>query len=239
MKKLSLLLVSFCFFHLASANAQVRPVEEIYPGYNASVLENAKQVETLFNGMPTSFKMKRFLSAGSQCFQRAQIWTYDFYRNKRINSMKVFVFYTHAYKAAYRRLKGEQFDWWFHVAPYLLAKDENGQVQEWAVDPSFAEKPLNIHDWSMLFVDTHKKCKEYVPYSQFRSEVEGGPNMKMGAEHCYIVRVPATDYDNLDVEARDKGELTTYRWDMQDVEISAKLAPTNDSRSDIKRLLGL
>ena len=153
--------------------------------------------------------------------------------------MKVFVFYTHAYKAAYERQFGHSFVWWFHVSPYVLAKDANGQVKEFTTDPSFADKPLNIQDWSMLFVDTKKKCKEYVPYSQFRNEVEGGPDATVGTEHCYLVRVPAADYDPRAVEARDSGEVKDYQFDLRDVKAAAKLAPTNDSRDYIMSLMGL
>ena len=89
----------------------------------------------------------------------------------------------------------------------------------------------------MLFVDTKKKCKEYVPYSQFIREVEEGGIV--GTEHCYLVRVPATDYDPPAVEARQAGEVTDYHFDMRDVKTAAKLAPTNSTRDYIMSLLGL
>lgn len=179
------------------------------------------------------------MSCGSRCFQRAEVRTYDIYRNNHINAVKVFVFYTHADKEAYQRQFSHSFVWWFHAYSYVLAKDANGQVKELTTDPSFADKPLNIQDWSMLFVDTKKKCKEYVPYSQFSNEVEGGPDATVGTEHCYLVRVPAVDYDPRAEEARDSGEVKDYQFDLRDVKAAAKLAPTNDSSDYIMSLMGL
>jgi hypothetical protein len=231
---------SFCLF-LSVANADQAHVslDHLYPGYAPTVLNSSSDVQQLFDGMPVYFGVEGRFSSGSQCFHRAEIWSYDFYRNKNINAMKVFVFYTFAYKQAYKAMKGYDFEWWFHVAPYVLNKDENGKITETVLDPTFADQPMNMADWGDLFVDTKKPCKEWVRFEDFKNEVEGGTDAVVGTEHCYLVRVPATDFDPTSVEARDVGQVTDYTWDLNQVKFAADHATLHWARDELMQRLGL
>ena len=72
----------------------------------------------------------------------------------------------------------------------------------------------------------------------FRHEVENGPDAVFGTEHCYIVRVPATDFDPIDVEARTSGQKTSYEWNYQNIEQSLDRAQTAGKREWWKKRLG-
>jgi hypothetical protein len=235
-------LFAFSFFNYSAQATNSTPdLAHLYPGYEPTVLKSSAEVQAIFDQMPTGFHMpnRYFKFGGSQCYQRAELWSYDLYRNQNIKVMKTFVFYTFAYKNAYRNLTDNNFDWWFHVAPYVLNKDENGNVVESVLDPTFADTPLNMQDWSQLFVDTHVKCKEFVRYQDFKDEVVASPTSHVGTEHCYIVRVPGTDFNADSVEARDAGSISGYHFDMDQVMTSLENAPLNWEKDELKQKLGL
>ncbi len=242
MKKIitSLSLFFVLFSMASSAHAQVTTLDHLFPGYQPTVLASSTEVSAIFDGMPNTFKMGTFLGGASQCFMRAEIWSYDLYRNHHINTMKVFLYFTHAFKDAYKDMFHKKFVWWFHVTPYVLVQNADGSgVQELTLDKTFIEAPESVQQWETHFIPTHKKCAEFVPFEQFKNEVLDGPNAITGTEHCYLVRVPGTDFDEHDAEMRDAGMLKDYQFNMDDVRVSADQAPTIWTRGKIKELLGL
>jgi hypothetical protein len=38
--------------------------------------------------------------------------------------------------------------WWYHVAPIIRVRDAQGQVGAWVLDPSMADRPITIRDWT-------------------------------------------------------------------------------------------
>jgi hypothetical protein len=204
----------------ASAHAQAPaasptpglPLDQLYPGYQATVLESPAAVNDVFNSLPREMNMGSFLVPASQCFQRAEVWSYDMYKTKHINPMKIFIFYTYAYKK-----------WFYHESGHTFA--------------AFSKTPLNVYDWSRLDIDNTTPCKEGVRYQDFKDELENG--YVGGTVQCYLVRVPGTDYDPVSVEDRDSGKLTGYDWDMGDVNYAVNHAVQSSARKDLKAELGL
>lgn len=217
-----------------SSNAQPTALDQLFPGYQPTVFKSYSDVKKVFDDyMPLGFKTGTW-GRVSQCYQRAELWSYNLYRNYQINPMKVFIFYTHTYRRAY------DFDWWFHVAPYVLMRNPSTQqLEEYVLDPIFVDEPLSMKPWTDLFLESHRKCAEFVPYEKFRREVENGPDAIYGHEHCYIVRVPATDYDPTDVEAREAGRINGYHYNMDELQQAVTYAPTNGMRGYWRDLLGL
>jgi hypothetical protein len=218
-----------------SASAQNQPaLDQLFPGYQPTVFQSYDEVKKVFDDyMPLGFKTGSW-GRPSQCYQRAELWSYNLYRNYHINPMKVFIFYTHTYRSAYN------FDWWFHVAPYVLVKNPSTQqLEEYVLDPIFVDEPLSMKPWTDLFLESHRKCAEFVPYEKFRREVESGNDAVYGKEHCYIVRVPATDYDPTDVEAREAGQKNGYIYGRDELEQAVTYAPTNGMRGWWRAQLGL
>jgi hypothetical protein len=229
----------------ASAHAQAPaasatpglPLDQLYPGYQATIIQSPDAVNQLFNDMPRVMQEGGFLTPASQCFQRAEIWSYDLYKTKNVNAMKIFIFYTAAYKKLVQKETGHSFAWWFHVAPYVVNKDAKGNLTESVLDPTFEKTPVNVYDWTRLDIKSDKPCKENVRYQDFQPELENG--FKGGTELCYLVRVPGTDYDPVSVENRDNGTLTGYDWDMGDVNYALNHAVIGSDRKALKETLGL
>lgn len=237
--KLILILIGLTL--LASVSfAQTTELDRLYPGYVPTVFHSYDEVTKVFDDqMPMGFKTGNW-GPSSQCYQRAELWSYNFYRNYRVNAMKVFVFYTHTYRQAYHAMYGKKFEWWFHVAPYLLVRDASTQIlKEFVVDPTFSDTPQEMKPWTDMFVETHRKCAEFVPFEKFEAEVRNGPDAIFGKEHCYIVRSPATDYDPTDVEARSLGQKTGFVYGMDELHQAVTYAPTARMRGWWKAQLGL
>ncbi len=222
------------------------------------MLESAQQAEQIFSRMPEGFKEEGGFRSESQCFHRAAIWSYDFHRNQKIESMKVFVFYTYAFRAAYFKATGYPFDWWFHVAPYVVAKSVTpGKIDEWVMDKTYLEKPTDIGTWSNLFATLHlrcdesrenctmqrfaddKACAENVPYSQFINEVHAEKKPQVyGKEFCYIIRTPGTIAHPNDIPALEAEMTKDLKWQESDVLRALQSAPTRQRRSFFYQLLG-
>ena len=118
--------------------------------YNYTVTDVARRgltKERLFQGMD-----RTFLKIGdSICSNRALVWAYNFERQYRIDTAKLFLFYTDK--------TGEAGDktWWYHVTPLV---NENGQL--WALDAGFpgsVRRPLTIREWLTRFAGS-TNCKE-------------------------------------------------------------------------------
>lgn len=231
-----------------SEAAKTLPLDKIAPGYSPTVFSSKDEVMKLWDIMPWSeFKPGDRRFNPSQCYMRAQLWGYDFYRNHQVNAMKVFVFYTHTFKRWYEnwakanKKKDKKFDWWYHVAPYVLLKDPASQsLQEWVLDPSFAfmlggsdpkstDRPLNMKEWTDLFVESKRACKEFVRYQDFQCEVESAsqdcPKIQYGTEHCYIIRTPAPVYNPDEIAELHSGSRKGYSWDYKNTTESLEKAP--------------
>lgn len=93
-----------------------------------------------------------FVKLGSSiCSNRALIWAYDMKRNYRINTAKMFLFYSEKTGTAGQKI------WWYHVTPLV---NENGKL--WALDagfPGFVNRPLIPTDWLQKFAGS-SNCKE-------------------------------------------------------------------------------
>jgi hypothetical protein len=226
----------------------LRQREKVMREYVPTVLDSYEQVQKVYESMSWQyFKPGARRWNPSQCYMRAHLWTYDFFKNQNsLKAMKVFVFYTHAYKEWYQQQARDQewgeseFGWWYHVAPYVLSRspgDPQSKVQEWVLDPSFddlvasesdAEKPLNMKAWTDLFVESKKPCRENVRYEDFRCEVEKvGSTCRqaiVGQEHCYLVKVPATLYTPDDVVEYQRGKIRHFYWSHSSLQESVQEA---------------
>ena len=87
----------------------------------------------------------------SICSNRAQVWAYDYKRHHKIDTAKIFLFFT---------VKNSRFNganWWYHVSPVV-----NEKSKLWVMDGGFPAKfnsPLLVDDWLKIF-SRDQKCKE-------------------------------------------------------------------------------
>ena len=234
-----LVLSGFCFHSAATANSLADPAHR-FAGYEPTVFENESQVVQLFKQMESSFKPLNplFLQFGSQCTQRAETWTYDWYKGASTKSEKVFVFYTLAFKEYYQNLHQKKFKWWFHVSPYLLVKAASGETAERVMDAEFSDKPQSMKEWTDLFIDSKQNCIENVPYANFAGDVTGVGASYDKSAHCYLVRAPMYDMYPMNIDAREQGQKSEMDWDLDQVRFGAR-ALRNSARVDFLERVGL
>ncbi|MFP5385878.1 MAG: protein-glutamine glutaminase family protein [Bacteriovoracia bacterium] len=103
--------------------------------------------ESLFSRMDRDFIVPK----SSICSNRALMWANNFKKNQKLDTGKIFLFYT--------KKKGEISlkTWWYHVAPVI---NENGNV--WVMDagfPGFIDSPISTNEWLLKFSSSNN-CKE-------------------------------------------------------------------------------
>ena len=222
MKFLSLV---FTLLSVQSSFAQGIDLTKRFVGYDPTVYETESEVNNLFAGMENDFKQVNLFQlrfTGTQCTARAETWVYDLYKTKNVKSEKVFVFYTLAYHQWYREQQNKKFIWWFHVSPYVLAKDSNGNVEELVMDKAFLSKPAGMKEWTDLFIESKQPCIENVPYKNFEGDITGtGASYDKNA-HCYIVRAPMYDMFPIDIYNREAVLRTQMDFDLDQVTFASK-----------------
>ncbi|MBF0316192.1 MAG: hypothetical protein HQK50_16575 [Oligoflexia bacterium] len=105
----------------------------------------------LFSKMHPNFVGSRrvFRRNPSQCFRRAQVWTYEFERDFGVESRKYFLMFTGKFRSG-----GCSYNWWFHVTPYLSVAYRRGEVVPLTMDREYAAGPIDRDSWSRLFVNS-------------------------------------------------------------------------------------
>ncbi len=160
-----------------------------------SDLQSTEKLGTLFENMMNDGDRTR-----SQCFKRAHMWAYDLWSQLGINSQKVFIFYTRRY------IDLEDFEWWFHVAPLLVAGGE-----EYVMDGTFMKNPVTLDHWQKFFIKSEKiTCPVVERYNDFKDN--------QWSRLCYLMKVPMYYLSPLDIENRDtKGELKNH-WVLEELQ---------------------
>lgn len=137
----------------------------------------------------------------AECFQRAHLWALEMRQMMNAQTQKVFLFFSDRYT----RRTG--FDWWFHVAPFILV---NGV--EMVLDPFFFDRPVDMRTWTDRFMDGDPECLVVQSYQEYEAQ-----NKKVD---CILRKIPMYYYGPLSVEARDKENKLISDW-MDDEVIGA------------------
>jgi hypothetical protein len=97
---------------------------------------------------------------GSQCYDRAHVWTYEALRNQNVQLGKAWLFFSDNYIERYN------FKWWFHVAPVgkVIMK---GIVEDRILDREFAKFPMQFKIWTDKFMENKVDCKFIQKYSDY------------------------------------------------------------------------
>lgn len=242
--------------------------DEILDAQMAAVAQASgdPEVEKLLFPMPTDFRptvvssraqaeeifshMFRGTSGTSQCFQRANYWAHSLYLFQGVRVMKVFVFFSEAYRSLdpnrpedYIRLGfrparegAPNHKWWFHVSPMIYIQESADQEpSELVIDAGFGSVirgPLAMRDWTNVFVDTHKECPVIDNYSvvradqqEYRADPDRYKRRLRGREHCWLRIVPMYVYQPSDIEAADRSGVmprSWSRWAMANMECAVR-----------------
>lgn len=140
---------------------------------------------------------------GSECYDRAHIWSYETFQIFDTQSEKAFLFFADHYITNFR------FKWWFHVAP-VVKVNMKGNIEERVMDVRFSKNPLKMKLWTNIFMKNGVECKTvplYTDYSQHPNE-----------DDCYIIKSSMFYWQPKDLEefARSGYEKTEFvPWEVR------------------------
>lgn len=147
----------------------VRPArnKDTPAAFNPTVFNSVAHAQSYFNTMDSQTK------DDSQCYNRAHGWAYDLWSQYRINSLKIFIFFTRRYIREY------DYKWWFHVSPMVLVGSQ-GRNYEYVMDRSFTRGPVEVRTWTDIFMKNRAFCPHVRYYTDYRNHQE--------AEYCYLMK---------------------------------------------------
>ena len=136
--------------------------------------------------------MDRGTRSSSQCYNRAYVWGHDLWRDRGVNSMKIFLFFTTKYIREFR------YDWWFHVSPMSYVAEE-----EYVMDRLFSKTPLRPQTWTNIFMQNNSVCKSVTKYFDYHKDDP--------IEYCFLLRSTMFYLGPSALKRRDEGyEKTEY-----------------------------
>lgn len=137
--------------------------------YEPTILSDIVTAQRIFDGMRPNYRDR------AQCYNKAHVWVYEENKKWKLNSMKVFMFFTTKYIREYN------YNWWFHVSPFVFVHDGLGN-QEKVLDYSYTNGPLNMKIWSDIFIHSHQECLVVNKYSDY--------NNHQNERHCFFMKMP-------------------------------------------------
>lgn len=125
---------------------------------------------------------------GSECYDRAHIWTYEEFQRSKLYSMKAFLFFSDSYIRKYN------YKWWFHVAPLVSYKTLGKKIDK-VLDPKYANWPLSMKQWTNRFMQNNARCQQVERYSQYSRPVS--------VQDCYVIVANMYFWQPKDLEVFD------------------------------------
>ncbi len=151
----------------------------------------------------------RYNPKDSQCFNRAMIWSYEWWRDHELKSNKIFIFFTRNY------IRKFNFEWWFHVAPYVHVLKER-KIVERVMDIKYANSPLPIPSWTNIFMKNNAKCPVITKYSDYADFPFEG--------FCYIQRTHMFTYQPSDLQMYEAWGYTKKNFNFNEIKNAYKEA---------------
>ncbi|HXH76239.1 MAG TPA: protein-glutamine glutaminase family protein [Bacteriovoracaceae bacterium] len=193
-----------------SASEIASPIEAHRPSGMKSLMSFTPSVIDSPEAALLIFKAARINPKDSQCFNRAQIWTYEWRANNNLFTSKIWLFFTRKY------IRKFAFKWWFHVAPYLHVM-EAGQVYERVADLKYGKKgPMKVQQWTNIFLSNDSECPVVTSYSEQANYPETG--------WCYVMKSSMYYYQPIDLEVLDKDGKERNHWNPSEVRQAYKEA---------------
>jgi hypothetical protein len=168
------------------------------PDYVPSVLSSPEWAQKYFTESKRNPKE-------SQCFNRAHVWSYDWFIKHKLNSSKMFIFFTRKF------IREHKFEWWFHIAPYVHVV-VNNNIRERVMDMKYTNGPSSVGNWVRRFVKDGPKCTTVKKYSDYANFPENG--------NCYLMRSSMYSYWPLDLENEELHGTVKTTWVPEEVNIA-------------------
>jgi hypothetical protein len=129
----------------------------------------------------------------SQCFNRALVWSYEWYKDHSLKSMHMFVFFTRNYIRRYN------FEWWWHIAPYVHVMHD-GKVVERLMDIKYTKGPVTVQQWTNIFMRNDAQCRVVTKYSDYADHPYTGD--------CYLMRTSMYFYQPSELQMNESWGFT-------------------------------
>lgn len=144
----------------------------------------------------------RYNPKDSQCFNRAQVWSYEWWKKHSLKSNKLLIYFTRTYIRRYN------FEWWFHIAPYVHVM-ENGKVVERVMDVKYSRGPMEFQKWANLFLRNDAPCPVITKYSDYADHPYSG--------ECFFQRTHMYTYQPADLQMLEAWGYNKTNWNMDEV----------------------
>lgn len=167
--------------------------------------EKATYVPTTIASMGVArkyFREARYNPKESQCFNRAMVWTYEWWRNHSLKSNKLLIYWTRTYIRRYN------FEWWFHISPYVHIMHE-GKVVERTMDVKYTHGPLEFRSWTNIFTHRKPECPTITKFSDYADNPYTG--------ECYIQRTYMYTYQPADLQMYEAWNYSKDKFQMAEV----------------------
>lgn len=174
------------------------PISDFYNSYDN--LHEEDYVPTVISSLNETrkiFRSARYHDKDSQCFNRAHIWTYEWWKRYNLKSNKILIYFTRNYIRRY------DFEWWFHIAPYVHV-NEDGQVLERVMDIKYTSGPLKFRTWSKIFLHDDAVCPVITKYSDYADFPYVGS--------CFIQRTNMYTYQPADLQMNEAFGYKKTTW---------------------------
>lgn len=182
----------------------VAPVPEIR--YSGEIPKSLQEfVPTTIESMAVAkslFRSARYNPKESQCFNRAMVWTYEWYKNHSLRSNKILIYFTRNYIRRYN------FEWWFHIAPMVHVMD-NGKVVERVMDRKYTSGPLELTKWANIFLQKDPPCPIITKYSDYADYPYTG--------ECMLQRTHMYTYQPADLQMYEAWGYHKENFNMDEV----------------------
>lgn len=181
-------------------------VENLPPEISMNTSSNkSNYIPTTIESMAIAkqyFKEARYNPKDSQCFNRAMVWSYEWWRNHSLKSNKILIYFTRTYIRRYN------FEWWFHIAPYVHVMHE-GKVVERAMDRKYSSNPRTFREWSDIFMQKDPECPVITKFSDYADFPYTG--------ECYLQRSHMYTYQPADLQGYEAWNTTKEGFNMNEV----------------------
>jgi hypothetical protein len=148
------------------------------------------------------FREARYNPKDSQCFNRAMVWSYEWWRDHSLKSNKILIFFTRNYIRRYN------FEWWFHIAPYVHVMDQ-GKVVERVMDRKYSRGPIEFRRWTDIFMRNDAECPVITKYSEYADHPYSG--------ECFLMRTHMYTYQPADLQMYDAWGYKKTSFNMDEV----------------------
>jgi Glutaminase len=111
---------------------------------------------------------------GEHCFLRAHHWARQLEDSFGTRSYKAFVLFTPLMQHR------KNLNWWYHVAPVVVVRDENNELVEMVIDKAFQSKPITMDLWLKSFSETG--CVDGKGFADYDNQLIFGG--------CVVIRKP-------------------------------------------------